>query len=138
MTAKLSRHTFSKGERLKSRTILSRLFTEGQSLKQYPLRLIWMPVDIALSEYPVQFALSVPKRKFRKASQRNPIRRRIREAYRLNKYLLYDHLSETDPQYAFMVIYMANEPLPFATINKAMQGLLDKWLKKRNPANNQF
>ena len=99
MTPKLSRHTFSKGERLKSRTILSRLFKEAQSTKQYPLRLF------------------------------------IREAYRLQKHVLYDHLAETEPQYAFIVIYMANESLPFITIHKAMKGLLDKWLKKRNPVN---
>lgn len=125
------RHTFSRGERLKNHNILSRLFTEGQSVKLYPLRLVWMPVKKTLSEYPVQFSLSVPKRKFRKASDRNPLRRRIREAYRLNKHMLYEHLGETEPQYAFMVIYMANEPLPFSTIHRAMQGLMAKWLKKR-------
>ena len=135
MTSKLSPHTFNKGERLKSRTILSRLFTEGQSIKQYPLRLIWMPLDKNLSKYPVQFALSVPKRKFKKATQRNPIRRRIREAYRLQKHNIYDQLHDTDPQYAFIVIYMSNEPLSFAVINKAMKGLFDKWLKKRNSQN---
>lgn len=123
------RYTFNRGERLKSRTLLSRLFTEGKSIKHYPLRLIWLPIDQAPKEYPVQFALSVPKRSFRRATQRNPIRRRIREAYRLNKHILYEQLNKSETQYAFMVIYIAREPLTYATINKAMQKLLVKWLK---------
>lgn len=123
--------TFKKEERLKSRKVIQAMFNrEGASFSQYPLRLIWMPMEERRSEYPVQFALSVPKRRFKKAVTRNRLRRQIREAYRLQKAKIYAALDDQDVQYAFMIIYTGQEMLPYAQIEKAMQHSIRRFLKK--------
>jgi ribonuclease P protein component len=85
--------TFQKGEKLKSRKTIGKLFTEGKSFISYPIRFVWVKMESPLSEFPIQMALTVPKRSFPKAVNRNRLRRRIRESYRLNKYSIYTKLS---------------------------------------------
>lgn len=123
--------TFRKEEHLKSRKVIQALFNrQGASFGQYPLRLVWMPMEERKSAYPVQFGLSVPKRHYKKAVDRNLLRRRIREAYRLNKHRIYEKLGEQEPQYALMVLYTGREILPFQEIEKAMQLMIRRFLKK--------
>ncbi|MEN0004284.1 MAG: ribonuclease P protein component [Bacteroidota bacterium] len=121
---------FKTGERLKSKKVIDSLFKEGQSFGQYPLRIVWMASDQLKSDFLAQFALSVPKRKFPKAVHRNRIRRQVREAYRLNKHKLYRGLEKHEQQYAIMVLYVAKEALPYATIENAMKGIIHRFLKK--------
>lgn len=125
--------TYAASERLKSRTIIDRLFKEGQSFSIYPLRVVWVAVSKPSGAYPAQFALSVPKRAFKKAVDRNRLRRRIREAYRLNKGHFYHQLcqdSAQDTQYALMIIYTAKKTLPFQEIEAAMVKLLHRFVKR--------
>lgn len=87
------------------------------------------------SEFPAQFALTVPKKKFKKAVQRNRIRRLMREAYRLNKHHLYDALQKEEKQLALLVIYTGQETMPFAEIESAMQQMLRRLIKKWRQSN---
>lgn len=113
--------SFQKGERLKSIKVISLLFKEGHSFIAYPLRFIWMNRPHPENEFPAQFALSVPKRSFSKAADRNVLRRRIREAYRLHKHELYEVLPTKDnEQLAIMALYIGKEPLPYHDIEKGM------------------
>jgi len=121
--------TFKKTERLKSRTTIGRLFKEGQSFGMYPLRIVWV-TQPSKQASPVQFTVSVPKKKFPKAVHRNRIRRQVKEAYRLNKHGLYQHLEDSDLHFACMVLYVAKTPLPYQQIETAMQKLIKKFLKK--------
>lgn len=92
------------------------------------------------SVYPVQFGLSVPKRHFKKAVERNHLRRKIREAYRLQKHRLYNALGDQEKQYAFMVLYTGREKLPYAEIERAMGQLINRFVKKarqRKPRTNR-
>ena len=122
---------FHKAERLKHKKVIARLFDRkvSKSFGMYPLRLIWVEIDPPLNEFPVLFALSVPKRSFPKAYQRNRLRRQIREAYRLHKALLYDALKPKNRQYGFMVLYIAKEPVPYEQIEQAIQKMIKKFLK---------
>ena len=102
---------------------------EGASLAAYPLRLIWLEAELD-SDYPAQFALSVPKRAFPKAAHRNRIRRRLREAYRLNKHTLYDFINEQEKQYALMVLYTAKQTVPFREIDKKMKVAIRQFIRQ--------
>ncbi|MDX1667478.1 MAG: ribonuclease P protein component [Saprospiraceae bacterium] len=124
------RKTFKKGERLKSRKAINTLFQKGESFARFPLRLVWMPMYERRSSQPVQFAVSVPKRRFRLATRRNRIKRQIREAYRLNKSHLYRFLNEDDPQIAFMILFLAAEERPYNEVERAMRDIIHRFEKK--------
>jgi len=123
-------YSFKKGERLKRRKLIGRMFNrEGNSFAVYPLRIIWLEAELD-SDFPAQFTLSVPKRAFPKAAHRNVLRRRIREAYRLNKHQLYDAIEADEKQYAIMLIYTARESLPYADVEKAVQKIIRRFIEK--------
>ena len=90
-----------------------------------------MPVRERRSEFPAQFTVSVPKKKFSKAVARNRIRRQIREAWRLNKHRLYKVLEGEERQMALLVIYVAKEALPYPEIERAMRQMISRLTKKR-------
>ncbi|MFK8007082.1 MAG: ribonuclease P protein component [Saprospiraceae bacterium] len=118
--------TFQKGERLKSRKIIGQLFTEGKSFISYPIRFVWVKMESPLSDFPLQMSLTVPKRAFPKAVDRNRLRRRIREAYRLNKHSIYQKLDTPTEQYGVMLIYIARETLDFHQIEEGVKKGLRK------------
>jgi len=118
-------------ERLKSRKAIGRLFAgKSPSIGQYPVRLIYRPIEQRCGDAPVQCAFSVPKRKFPKAVDRNRLRRQLRESWRLRKGTLYQRLPDDAPQYTFILLYVAKEKVPYADIDRAMQGLIKRFLKK--------
>ena len=127
----MTEFTFHRGERLKSRKVIGRMFGAGQSFGQYPLRLVWIPLEASSGPFPVQVAFSVPKKKFKSAVQRNRIRRQMREAWRLNKHRLYQVLQGDPASYAFMIIYIAAEGLPYRDIEQATRQMIRRFLKKR-------
>jgi ribonuclease P protein component len=85
--------------------------------------------DADLSQ--IEFALSVPKKAFKRAVDRNILRRRIREAYRLNKIELYKFLKDNklhgDKRFAFMVLYTAKEEMPYSEIEKGIKKMIRKF-----------
>jgi len=79
--------TFGTREKLKSKAQIELLFAEGKSISKYPIRLIYKKTTIE-KEVPIKAAVSVSKRNFKKAVDRNHIKRLLRESYRKNKYLV--------------------------------------------------
>ena len=94
------RLTFSKGERLCNYHQIQKLFQEGNSLKKYPIKLLYLAVDS--QEINNQVLISVPKRKVRRAVHRNRIKRLIRESYRKQKSLL-------SSSYSLAFVYMGTK-----------------------------
>lgn len=113
------------------------MFKEGQSFGQYPLRFVWLPMEADQAAFSAQFTVSVPKKKFKKAVDRNRLRRQIREAYRLNKHLLYHNLENSDKVYALMVIYVAKDGLEYNEIEVNMNRGLRRLGKLLRNSDNQ-
>ena len=84
--------TYSKAEKLKSKTTIDLLFSKGKSVSKYPLRLVYIEGDFG-EGIPIKMGVSVSKKHFKKAVDRNYFKRVLRETYRLNKHLLLDNLS---------------------------------------------
>jgi len=82
--------TFTKAERLSSKIIIDKLFETGKAFNSSPFKVIWL--ETAESTVPAQIIISVPKRLFKRAVDRNRLKRLIREGYRKNKNILYNHL----------------------------------------------
>ena len=79
--------TYPKNERLKSKTTIGLLFSEGKSVSKYPLRLVYRDEKGEVDEK-IKIGVSVSKKYFKKAVDRNYFKRVLRETYRLNKHLL--------------------------------------------------
>ena len=123
------RQTFNKEERLKSRKLIQQLFAEGKSLNAFPIRLLYLPSDHD-SPYRIQAGVTVSKRNFKKAVQRNRIKRKVREAYRKNKEIVY--ASEDTKKHIFMFIYQGNMELEYGAIEDKMKELLRGFLSIQN------
>lgn len=110
---------YPKNEKLKSRKTIGALFAGGKSVTKFPLRLVYLPIE----EAPTQVAVSVSKKFFKRAVDRNYYKRLLREAYRKNKAQLIDGLSP----HAFMIVYQTRERLTAAEVESKMQALFDKF-----------
>lgn len=118
--------TYSKEEKLKSRNMIGLLFTEGKSVSKYPLRLAYVPLPEGEIS---KMGVSVSKKHFKKAVDRNYFKRVLRETYRHNKYILLDKLQKP---YAFMLMYQTKDRLEFAEINTKTIQLFEKFLAQEN------
>lgn len=117
----MSQH-FLKTERLKSKTAFDALFTNGKSVKYFPVRMVFLP-NVPAHNTGVQVGFSVSKRRFKNAPDRNRIKRQLREAYRLNKH---QFLTKLKQPYAVVFIYLHHQQLPYATIEKCVVACLEK------------
>ena len=83
----------------------------------FPFRFSWIQVAPNTCSY-IQVLLTVSKRNFSKANQRNRIKRQLRELYRLNKPVLYEDITKKDAQYALMISYIAKVKMPSQELSK--------------------
>lgn len=117
-------YSFTKEERLCNKKLIDELFHNGSSFLCYPFKVSWMAVSHP-QEFPAQVLFSVPKKRFKGAVDRNLLKRRMREAYRLNKQqYLYSLLEAADRRIVFSVGYIGKEIADSDLIHKKMLKLL--------------
>ena len=121
--------TYPKNEKLKSKITIDLLFSKGKSVSKYPLRLVYVESDYGIpqdSEQKLKMGVSVSKKYFKKAVDRNYFKRVLRECYRLNKFLLTDNL---DKKYCIMFFYQTSEKLSYQEIEEKSKLLFEKFRK---------
>jgi ribonuclease P protein component len=120
--------TYPKNEKLKSKITIDLLFSKGKSVSKYPLRLVYVESDYGIPEdsgQKIKMGVSVSKKNFKNAVDRNYFKRLLREAYRLNKHLLVNTL---DKPYAIMFFYQTKDRLSYEQINAKTIQLFEKFV----------
>jgi len=109
---------FPKKEKLKSTKLIEEIFEEGNSIKKFPIRLIFLEKDQVDHH---QAAFAVPKKNFKSAIQRNRIKRQLREAYRLQKGLL---PKDNGKKFVMVFLFISKEKQPYHILYDAIGSLL--------------
>ncbi|WP_205508403.1 ribonuclease P protein component [Longitalea arenae] len=124
----VKKFTLKKEERLKRRKIIEQLFSEGRAVAAFPIRVQYKLVDQLLT-VPLQAGFSVSSRNFKKAVDRNRIKRLMREAYRLQKAPLEQALQTKQQQLALFLIYTGKELPEFTVVKEKVEVVLKKLLQ---------
>jgi ribonuclease P protein component len=117
--------SYPKNHKLKSKRSIDLLFTRGKSVSKYPLRLVYAVAnDQQMDGEMVKMGVSVSKKYFKHAVDRNYFKRILRETYRLNQHLLRENLTEP---YIFMFFYQTKDRLSYSEIEQKTIQLFEKW-----------
>jgi ribonuclease P protein component len=123
------RQSFRKAERLKSSKVVKQLFSKANSFLVHPFKVNWI-IGEEKEKYPAKILIGVSRKNFRKATERNRLKRLIREAYRKNKYLLYQHLTDRHSSCNFSVIYIGRSEEDNSVIEKKIIILLQRLISE--------
>ena len=151
VTSSTARFTFKKEERLSGKKSIDELFTNGSSFYLKPFKIIFLehgipntvdadgwpgpPVEkITQQIYPARILISVPKKNFKKAVDRNKIKRMIREAYRQHKHELYGSLKSEKKQMTLAVLYTSKKMEPFDFILQKIVAVVARLSSKHDVA----
>ena len=121
--------SYNKFEKLKSRKQIELLFAQGKSISSFPVKVFYLPVDNS-PLHPVQVGVGVSARNFKKAVDRNTIKRRMREAYRLHKLPLHEHLIAKQKSVAVFILWIDKQLPTTAALQDLMPGVLEKLIKQ--------
>ena len=123
---KKPKNTLRKINKLKSAIAIETLYSEKQFIVSYPLKCYYSFLNNSDNISTLKVAFTVPKRIFKNAVDRNKLKRRMRESYRLNYKDIFDFFIKNEKQLLLFFIYIGKEKLPYATIEKSMQVVLQK------------
>lgn len=127
------KYSFKKSERLCSKKLIETLFQSGSSIMAFPIRVQYLLIDSDDTDV-IKVLLSVPKKRFKRAVKRNLIRRRMKEAFRLNKHLLYANVPE-GKQLIWAFIYIDSTIQPYDVILKGILKTFERYCFKHGKTN---
>ncbi|MEE0621244.1 MAG: ribonuclease P protein component [Prevotella sp.] len=121
------RFTLSKEERICSKKLINELFTgNGRSMTAFPLRVVFMKRTIVDDQPRAAMLVSVPKRYFKHAVDRNRVKRQVREAFRRNKSIITQNLTDDHEAVAMAFVWLTNEKFPSSEVENRMVRLLTR------------
>ena len=121
------RFTLSKEERICSKKLINELFTgNGRSMTAFPLRVVFMKRTIVDDQPRAAMLVSVPKRYFKHAVDRNRVKRQVREAFRRNKSIITQNLTDDHDAVAMAFVGLTNEKYPSSEVENRMVRLLTR------------
>ena len=123
-----------KSERLRSRKTIALLFSEGNSIVASPVRMVWVQSANA-DNSPFQFAVSVPKKNFKRAVDRNRLKRQMREAVRKNKSEIKKLLEEKNKPCSLMFVFTGKEKAEYKEIETQIILILQRFVLKLSTEN---
>ncbi len=121
--------TFGKKYKLCRQKLMDSVFKTGGIVKQYPYVLHFMEIEEKL-EAPFQVTISAPKRNFKKAHDRNRVKRLTRETIRKNKLILETFIENNGKHFVLFMIYTAREELPYEVLLKKTEQLFKQLVKQ--------
>jgi len=119
----IQEHTFPTKEKLKSKKLIDTLFIEGNSVKAFPLRMVFIETPLPYPEITLQAGVSVSKRNHKLAVTRNRIKRLMREAYRTHKH----SIDTKGTTFAVLIIYTGRDVSTYREMERAMVKLLKRF-----------
>lgn len=123
--------SYGKEEKLKSRKLTDQLFRQGKSFTLFPLKVFYMPVAEQM-DFPVKAGVGTSSRNFKKATDRNRVKRLLREAYRTEKMGLIDYAKTNRKQVAIFFLYIDRVLPDYALIKSKMPIVIGKLIKQLN------
>ena len=130
----MPRNTFPLKEHLKSKKTIERLYADGTSVTAFPLRAVFIEQDREEQEPTAAILISVAKKRFRHAVDRNLVKRRIREAYRTSKHPFIAALENKGKKMAVAILYIDTRHNNTFFIKRKMEKLLEGIIKKNETA----
>lgn len=125
----MSKQTFRKEERLYLKKDFDDLMSENNYFIIKPLKIYWKETKAA-HDYPVKFGVSVPKKIFAKATDRNKLKRQIREAYRKNKTIVYTGIEKSKNSLLILAVYSITKKVEYLKIEESLKTGLEKIQKR--------
>lgn len=126
-----NQHSFPASQKLKSRKTIATLFESGKTMKAYPIRAVYsiIPYNPEYHAAHIQMGISVPKRSFKKAVDRNRIKRQVRESYRMHHAQLIQLAKEKNIYLALMTIYIDRKEPDYEYLDKKVINLIEQLSK---------
>ena len=111
-------------ERLSRKSTIDKLYAEGRSVAAFPLRAVYIPLEAEEGEPTVSILIAVSKKRFRHAVDRNLVKRRLREAYRLNKHNFVETLQQQGGRMAIAILYLDKQHHSFHHLQTRLKKIL--------------
>jgi len=125
----LATFSYNKFEKLKSRKQIELLFAKGKSISAFPVKVFYLPINHT-PLHPVQVGVGVSARNFKKAVDRNTTKRRMREAYRLHKLPLHEHLVAAEKSVAVFILWIDKQLPTTEVLQDLMPTVVEKLIKQ--------